>query len=538
MPSARITMRKIREVMRLKFDLKFSNSEIGKSCKMSSSTVSDYLRRLRSNGLEWPIADSLSNEELETALFRSESYAGISRPKPDWNLVHKELRRQDYHVTLMTLWDEYRKDNEGAEIYEYSWFCHNYAAWNKHIDPVMRQRHVFGEKVYVDYAGDTVPIVDPRTGEVRAAQIFVAAAGGSSYAFAEATWSQQLPCWITSHVRMLEFYGGCFQIVVPDNLRSGVSKADFYEPDINPTYHAMAKHYGIAVLPARKAEPTDKAKVESTVLVVERWILARLRNRTFYGLDQLNTAIAELLDELNEKPFQKLPGSRREMFELHEFPALRPLPTVPYEYADCKRPRVHLDYHVQLFDHYYSVPYELIGKVVDARVTSTIVEIMNGGIRVASHKRSYHKGAATTLAEHMPAHHQAVASWTPERMRSWAAKVGVWTEGFVCELMTRKEHPEQGVRAALGALSLAKKFSRERLDLACQRATYYGAFSVRALRNILKNNLEQGPLEPPKSKSLGEHENVRGAGYYGTESEHESEQLDLFPSEVQDRQVA
>lgn len=528
-------MRKIREIMRLKFDLKCTHADIAKSCFMSPSTVSDYVRRFNVGGLVWPLADAMTDGELEAKLFRLEPHSGAARPKPDWERVHRELRRSDAHVTLMTLWCEYKAEypDRPDDIYEYSWFCENYAVWAQAVEPVMRQRHVFGQKLYVDYAGDTIPIVEPVTGEIRPAQIFVSAAGGSSYTFAEATWSQALPCWIGSHVRMFQFYGGVFEILVPDNLKSGVTKADFYEPDINPTYHALAIHYKVAVLPTRPAEPPDKAKVENAVLVVERWILARLRNRTFYDLDQLNEAIAELLVELNNKPFQKLAGSRREMFESFELPVLRPLPTVPYEYADCKRPRVHLDYHVQLFDGYYSVPHQLIGQLVDARVTATIVEIFDGGIRVASHKRSYQKGYVTTLPEHMPAHHQAVASWTPERMRSWATKVGPFVEEFVVALMSRKEHPEQGVRAALGTLSLAKKYTKERLNAACRRAVHHGSYSVRSIRNILEHNLETQPLQKPTVKSLGHHENVRGPGYYGSGSHDVPGQEFLFPPDAE-----
>ena len=476
------------------------------------------------------LIEGMTDDELEAKLFRLEPCASKNRPMPNWQHVYRELRRKGVHVTLMTLWEEYQSDHADRpdDIYEYSWFCQNYAAWAKLVEPIMRQRHVYGEKFFVDYAGDTVAIVDATTGEVRLAQIFVAAAGGSNYTFAEATWSQELPCWIASHVRMFKFYGGCCKILVPDNLKSGVTKADFYEPDLNPTYHEMAMYYGVAVIPARKAEPTDKAKVESTVLVVERWILAKLRNHTFYSLDQLNEAIAELLIELNNRPFQKLSGNRREMFETHELPVLGALPAIPYEYADCKRPRVHIDYHVQLFESYYSVPHELIGKRVDARVTSSVVEIFNGGVRVASHKRSFMKGSATTLVEHMPAHHQAVASWTPERMCSWAAKVGTHAEEFVVGLMTRKEHPEQGVRAALGTLSLAKKYSNERLNAACRRAIHYGSYKVRTLRNILENNLETQSLETSKSKTLGHHENVRGSSYWSETGDLPNQGL-LFP---------
>jgi len=358
MPKERVTMRKVREVLRLKFDGSLSNRQIGISCHLGKSTIADYLDRFQRSGLGWPIKDDMDDSRLEQLLFSKPQQVQVAedRPVPDWTYIHRELRRKG--VTLMLLWQEYKQIFPHG--YQYSRFCDLYSHWAGKLDPVMRQEHRAGEKTFIDYAGQTVPVYDRNCDELRQAQIFVAVLGASSYTYAEATWTQTLPDWIGSHVRAFYFFEGVSKILVPDNLKSGINKACFYEPEINPTYLDMARYYGTAVIPARSRKPKDKAKVESGVLLAERWILARLRNRQFFGLHQLNEAVAELLEKLNNEDFQKIPGSRRSLFESIERPALMPLPTAAYQFAEWKKARVNIDYHIEVDRHYYSVPYQLI----------------------------------------------------------------------------------------------------------------------------------------------------------------------------------
>lgn len=341
--------------------------------------------------------------------------------------MHAELRRPG--VTLALLWQEYRLNQ--PQGFQYSWFCEHYRAWQGKLDVVMRQEHRVGEKLFVDYAGQTVPVIDRHSGEIRQAQVFVAVLGASSYTFAEATWSQQLPDWLGSHTRCFAFLGGVPEIVVPDNLRSAVSKSHRYEPDNNPSYRDLAEHYGVAVVPARARKPRDKAKAEVGVQVVERWILAALRNRQFFSLDELNSAIALLLERLNRRPFRKLPGSRHSAFEALDRPALRPLPEQPYVYAEWKKARVHIDYHVEVDGHYYSVPYQLVKKQLEVRLTARTVECFHANQRVASHLRSPHKGRHSTQTEHMPKSHREHAEWTPQRLIRWAEQTGPNTASVI-----------------------------------------------------------------------------------------------------------
>ena len=413
MPAKRLSMRKIKEVLRLKWGKGMSNRKIATSCGIGRLTVSEYLRRAEEAGVGWPLPADLDDARLERQLFPPPpDLPAQVRGIPDWLVIHRELKLKS--VTLFLLWQEYRTAHPDG--YQYSWFCDHYRAWQGKLDVVMRQDHRAGEKLFIDYAGQTVPIIDRATGEICEAQIFVAVLGASNYTYAEATWSQSLPDWIGSHIRTFSFLGGITELVVPDNLRSGVSKAHRYEPDTNPTYQDMASHYGVAVLPARVRKPRDKAKVESGVLVVERWILAALRHRQFFSLLELNAAISELLVKLNARPFRKLPGCRREHFEQLDRPALQPLPAEPYVYAEWKKARVHIDYHVAIQGHYYSVPYALIKREVEVRITRNTIECFHRGNRVASHRRSHHKGRHTTVSAHMPESHRQAGEWSPERL--------------------------------------------------------------------------------------------------------------------------
>ncbi len=417
----------------------------------------------------------------------------------------------------MLLWSEYSQAN--SQGYGYSRFCDLYRAWAKTLDVVMRQSHKAGEKMFVDYAGMTMGVVDRKTGEVKQAQIFVAVLGASSYTYVEATWTQELPNWIASHVRAFEFFGGTSELLIPDNLKSGVVLAHRYEPTLNATYQEMARHYQAAILPARPLKPRDKAKVESGVQVAERWILAALRNRTFFSLHELNEALWERLKDYNEKPFQKLPGSRLQQFETLEKPALKPLPQYPYEFAEWKKVRVNIDYHVELKKHYYSAPYQLAHQQLEARVTSAVVEIFHKGQRVASHVRSFVDYGYTTLVEHMPQNHREYAEWTPVRLAQWAAQSGEATKAVVEKILSNHVHPQQGFRPCLGIMRLGKTYGPDRLEAACRRVSKLADPKLRQIHAILQSGLDQKPLveEQPVLPAL-EHEFVRGAQYYQTQN--------------------
>jgi transposase len=507
-------MRKIREVLRLKQVHEASERSIACSCSIGRATVAEYLRRAADAGLSWPLPDGLDDEALEQLLFPSApSVPAGERPLPDWDYVHKELRRKG--VTRFLLWQEYKSGSPGG--LQYTQFCDRYLQWRGRQDPVMRQVHKAGEKLFVDYAGHTVPVTDRCTGEVVFAEIFVAVLGASSYLYCEATWSQGLPDWIASHIRAFEFFGGVPEVLVPDNLKSGVTSPHLYEPDLNPTYQDLAVHYGVAVVPARVRRPQDKAKAESGVQVAERWILARLRNRTFFSLAALNQAIRELLVQLNTRPFQKLDGSRLSMFEAVDRDALKPLPAGRYQYAEWKKVRVHIDYHVQLDKHYYSVPCQLVSEELDARLTADTVELFRRNKRVASHVRSRKKGGFTTLSEHMPASHRHYAKWTPERLVRWAEETGGQTAGVITAILAGRAHPQQGFRSCLGIMGLGKSYGQERLEAACTRALALGTTSYKSIESILKTGLDSQPLPGQSDKQLKlpiDHENIRGPGYY------------------------
>ncbi len=358
-------------------------------------------------------------------------------------------------------------------------------------------------------------MIDRTTGEVREAQIFVAVLGASNYTYAEATWTQSLSDWIGAHARTFAFLGGVPNIVVPDNLKSGVTRAHRYEPDINPTYQDLAAHYGVAVLPARVRKPRDKAKVEVGVQIVERTILAVLRNRQFFSLAELNRAIAELLTRLNQRPFKKLPGSRLSQFDAIDRPALKPLPVSPYEFAEWKKARVHIDYHIEVERHYYSVPHHLIKRQLDVRFTATTVECFHHGERVACHRRDDTPGRHTTVPAHMPERHRHHAQFSPERLQQWATKIGPETAALITRVIAERPHPEQGYRACLGILRLTNTYGDERLNAACARALDLGTHRYKSIESILKKGLDSQSLKPaPETTLPAEHGNLRGPGYY------------------------
>jgi transposase len=530
MPQARVTMRKIRDILRLAWSCNQSRQAIAISCGIGKTTVTDTLHRASAAKLSWPLPFALDDEGLETLLYPacSNSYPRKCT-QPDWHSLNSEFVAHK-NLTLMLLWQEYKEGDPSG--YQYSQFCELFRRWKKKLDLSMRQEHRAGEKLFVDYCGQTIPIIDASTGEVRDAQVFVAVMGASNYTYAEATWSQSLPDWTGSHVRTFSFLGCLPKCVVPDNLLSAVTKTCRYEPDINPTYAALAAHYGVAVIPARVRKPKDKSKAEVGVQIVQRFILAGLRKRTFFCLAEANAAIRERLDLLNNRPFRKLPGTRTSRFEELDRPAMLPLPETHYQYAQWKKVRLNIDYHFELDGHFYSAPHRLVREQMDIRHTETTVECLYKGNRVASHPKSSVQGGFTTTPEHMPKGHREYAEWTPQRLVSWAAETGKATAQVVESILSRKAYPEHGFRSCMGVISLGKRYSKERLEAACERALYIKGVNYRSIKSILENNLDQKPL--PKQQELlpVAHENIRGTDYYNDERKQHADTTDDRETEL------
>jgi len=504
-------MRQLRETLRLHLQAKLSYGEIGRSLKISKSVAAKYGSLARAAGVDWDIAQTLSVEELEARLYRAALPRSSHQLAPDFANVHQELKRAG--VTLQLLWEEYAKDNDLA--YKYTSFCVKYREWAMGIKRSMRQIHIAGEKLFVDYAGQTVPIIDAVTGEITRAQIFVATFGASNYTYACATAHQTTADWIGAQVQALEFFDGVPRLIVPDQTRALIKNPSWYDPKPNRLYEEFATHYGCALLAARPAHPRDKPKVENAVLVVERWILARLRNRRFFSLVELNRAIAELLVDLNNRAFKKLPGCRRSAFEQLDAPALRPLPAKRFELFDWKCAKVNIDYHVEFDSHYYSVPHALVRTSVELRVTATLVECFASNKRVACHARSYLKGKFTTIPEHMPASHRAHLEWTPQKLIAWGKRIGVSTAAVVTWQMEHRPHPEQGYRACLGMQRLARQYTPARLEAACTRAMAIRSPNLQSVTSILKSGLDrQEGLPTTKGQALPLHENIRGPDYF------------------------
>lgn len=511
MAAKRLPMRKLREILRLKHEAGLSHRAIARACSVGVGTVSLYVRRAAEAGLSWPLPEALDDASLEARLF-AQPVRSRQRAKPDLAWVHQELRRPG--VTLLLLWQEYLQDHPGG--YSYSRFCEIYQSWTRKLQPAMRQLHRAGEKTFIDYSGKRPHIVDRRTGEEMPVELFVAALGASNYTYAEATDNQKLSCWVGSHIRMAEYFGGSSEIWVPDNLKSGIAKPCRYEPGVNRTYQELAEHYGAVVIPARVGKAKDKAKVESAVQVAQRWILASLRNETFFSIAELNVAIRERLEILNGRPMQKLGISRRELFERLDRPALKPLPSDRYEMAQWKWCRVNIDYHVEVEHNYYSVPYQLVRERVEARFTTSTMEIYFKNQRVASHRRLYGRGRVSTLPKHMPASHRAHAQWTPSRLIRWAAKTGPATGRLVAEILKSRPHPEQGYRASLGIMRLGKRYGDDRLEAACERAEHLRSYSYSTVKNILSSGQDRLRFEEESSspRTIPMHDNIRGADYY------------------------
>jgi transposase len=515
MPAERITMRKLREILRLISVGDVPIREIARRTGAAPSTIRATIERIAVANLSWPLPEGIGDAELEALLYKN---AGKKRGhrrcvEPDWAALHRELKRK--HVTLSILWDEYIE--QYPDGFRYSRFCELYRSWEGNLPVTMRQTHLGGEKLFVDYAGDTVPVIVNRlTGETRPAQIFVAVMGASNLTYAEATWSQSLPDWIAAHTHVFEMIGGVPKLLVPDNTKVAVIKACRYDPQVNRTYAEMADHYDIGILPARPRKPRDKAKVEACVLIVERYLLGRLRHRRFYSLAELNQAIQTMLIDINEqRPLRRLGVTRRKLFEDLDRPMLKPLPAEPYIYAEWRLRRAGLDYHVEVEDHYYSVPYRFANEELSVRISERTVEVFRKGERIAAHQRNSGNHKHTTVNEHMPSSHRRFADWTIERLRREASAVGAST-AMLCELILEsRRHPEQGFRACLGIIRLVKSYGRERVEAACLRALEIGARTYRSVKSILDNNLDRQTAakrspEPPAIV----HTNIRGPRYY------------------------
>lgn len=523
MAAERLAMRTVKRLLELRFQANLSQRQVAKALGCSRRTIQRYEQMALENELtDFSLISSLSEQELLCRLGLTSGFNFLSIPLrkekqlPNWPDIFKELSKK--HVTLALLWSEYKEDH--SDGYQYSQFCEHYRRWRQMLSVSLRQEHKAGEKVFVDYAGRTMDIIDPKTGEVQSAQIFVGVLGASSYTYVEATWSQSSPDWLMSHRRMLEFFNGVPQILIPDNLRSGVTKPDRYEAIVNRSYQDLGEHYGTCIIPARVRKPKDKAKAEGGVLLASRWILAALRNRTFHSLEELNEAIAILLEKLNNKIMRHFKKSRKELFEIIDKPALGVLRPEPYIFSEWKGARVNIDYHIVFDDHFYSTPYQLIKKEIQLRATSQTVEIFYKSNRVASHRRSCRKGGFTTEESHRPKSHQEHLKWTPERIISWAKSKGDNTELFVQKLIAAKAHPEQAYRSALGVIRLSDKYGSDRLNQACGNSIAIGSIAYQTVKNMLANGMDK--VAPPASKKKTDkqldlfalNKNVRGKEYY------------------------
>ncbi len=502
-------MRQLREILRLRLHAELSMRQIKSSLRVSLGAVQKVSSKAKEQNLRWEAIEKLDDQQLAKLFYpAADTRASGDFELPDWIEVHRELRRKG--VTKHLLWEEYTQQYPNRS-YSYAQYCHLYQEWAKKQRRSMRQIHKAGDKLFIDYAGQTVPIVNGDTGEIRTAQIFVAVLGASNYTYCEATWSQRLPDWLGSHARTFEHLGGVPRLIVPDNLRSGVSKACRYDPDINPSYQQLSAHYGVAIMPARPIKPKDKAKVEVGVQIIERWILARLRHHTFFSLAELNTCIKALLVDVNNRPFKQLKGTRQQWFESLDKPVLAPLPKQAYQFTDIKTVRVNIDYHIQYDQHLYSVPHHLVGEKVELHAKDKLIELYFHKQRVCSHARKYRPGV-TTVPEHMPIRHEKHHQWSAGRLMNWAKDLGdevlIWVKGQ----LKRKQHEQQAYRICLGILNLSKRYPASRINNACAIANQHHLYRLKQIKSILESNQDQLLDESKEQLTLlpQTHENIRG----------------------------
>lgn len=504
-----VTMRNIRQILKLNKEDKLSNRRIAQSLKCSHSTIGWVLKRAEEIKLSWPLPETMTDTELENTFYPPANEKS-RKDEVDMNYVHKELKRKG--VTLMLLWQEYKSTS--ANPLEYSRFCENYRQWCKKLDVSMHQNHKAGEKVFVDWAGMVLWITNQKTGSKTEAYIYVAVLGASNYTYAQVCPNMTLVQWISCHVNTFEFFKGVPEILVPDNLKTGVKKPCFYEPDLNKTYLDMASHYDTVIIPARVRKPKDKAKAEVSVQIVERQIMAALRNYTFFSVEEANTAVWEELVKLNERPMQKIKESRKDIYTTVDYPALKPLPQRKFNFAEYKTAKVSFDYHIEIENNFYSVSYQLVGQKVEARYSWDTVEVLFKGQRIAIHQRSYGKRDYVTLPEHRPEKHNSVYKWPPERIIDWAAKVGPYTAELVKKVIEQKMHFEQAYRQCRGIIRLGEEYGAQRVEDASHRALTYGSYSYKSLMSILQKGLDKQPLNNEGSAAILTHKNIRGPEYY------------------------
>jgi transposase len=509
MPGARLPMRNIRDVLRLTA-AGMSSRKIAASLSIGATTVIDCLHRARRAGLSWPLPDGLDDVVLELRLYPPPAVKDEQRPLPSWAEIHRELKRPG--VTLQLLCQEYREEHPDG--YGYSRFCDLYRAWEKRVSPTMRQTHIAGERMFVDYAGTKLQVTDCITGEILTAELFVAVLGASSLTYAEATWTQTLPDWIGAHKRAFRYFGGVTAMIVSDNLKSGITKACFYEPNVNRTYQEMADHYDTAIVPARPKKPKDKAKVEVGVQVTTRWVIAKLRKRTFFSLAELNAAISDCVEQINNRVTRHLGANRRSLFEQVERSTLKSLPAREYIFAYWKQCRAGIDYHVEIDKHYYSVPYTLIRQELWASYTASTVEVFHRGKRVSAHRRGPPNRGHTTLPEHMPSSHRRYADWTLERIKREAGEIGPNASALVEIILREKRHPEQGFRSCRGIVNLVGRFPRERVEAACERALAIRSRSFSSVKSILDTKLDRKRPDKAADGPAIVHDNIRGPTFY------------------------
>jgi transposase len=502
-------MTNIKEVLRLKFECGLSIRKIATCTKVGRTTISEILSRFEQSELSWPLPNNCSDTELTQALYQDKS-VNQDKIMPNFAQIFVELRRKQ--MTKCLLWEEYVAEHQ-ERSYRYSQFCEHYLRWHKKQKRSMRQLHTAGDKLFIDYCGPTIPVVNPETGEIRRAQVFVATLGASNYTYVEASPSQKLEDWLNAHANAFEHFGGVPALLVPDNLKAAVTKTDRYEPQLNDSYRKLANHYQTAVMPARPYKPKDKAKAENAVLIVERWIMMRLRHQVFHTFKELNLAIRDLMNDLNQREMKQLGTSRKVLFDTLDKPALKPLPVQRYLYTETKRAKVGPDYHIEYRRHYYSVPHQLVGQHVELEANSRLIQIFHQGNLVSQHPTSQKERGLSTHSEHMPSNHR-YQKWNPERLLNWGSNVGASTREVVSLQLQSKDHPEQAYRSCLGLLNLTKKHGNTRLDQACKDALMVNKPYLRFIRNLLENHREGQLSSDPRSTPDIQHSNVRGPSFY------------------------
>lgn len=517
MATERLPMRKIREILRQKWVLGHRHRAIARALGIGVGTVSEMTRAASAVGLDWTQVERLSDAELEQAVYGAGPQRSSRAALPAPEVIDLELRKVG--VTLRLLHVEYREQHPDG--YGYTQFCDHYGRWKRRQGVVMRQAHRAGEKLFSDYSGKKPHWIDPDSGEVQEVELFMAVLGASNYTYAEVTPTQRIADWLGSHTRAVEFFEGVAALVVPDQLKSAVNQPCRYEPEIQRTFQEWAEHYDTVVMPARPRKPRDKAKVEVGVQVAQRWILARMRNQSFFSFHELAARVRELLAELNARVMRRYGKSRRELFEALDRPALKPLPARRYEVSLWSKVKVNIDYHVEVEHHYYSVHHTLVHEQLEARVAGGTVELYRNGERVAAHRYSLVRGGFTTEPAHMPKAHQQHLEWTPGRMIRWAQQIGPMTGVLVEAILAERPHPEQGYRSCLGIIRLQKRYGTERLEQACARAHAARARSYKHVDSILRNGLDRLPVSAgPRHETTADpaapavHEHVRGAQYY------------------------